>query len=611
MRILALLIALAFLALSGCDTQPDQAAQPSEPSRQLKPYPATAQLPEGLTWTDGGDQPAYASPKAKKGGIYRAAISSYPLTFRLYGPNSNSGGFVGFNRELSFMGLTTVHPATHEIIPALATEWALLDDNRTVFYRIDPDARWSDGAPLTADDFLFAYEFLQSEHIQAPFYNQYIRDHFASVEKVDDHTLKVVAKKPSWRILYELDLNPVPRHATELNETWVKDTNWSPHVTATPYVIGHFDKGKSVTFKRIDNWWGEGKERFEGMYNFGEIDIRVVRTPEVEFELFKKGQLDVYSVSDSTRWVQQTDFEAVEKGWVNKQLIYVDTPAGIRGLMMNLQDPILTDKRVRKALALSLDFKTINEKFLYGLEERQHAFFDTYEPYKNKEIRAYPFDLAQANELLDQAGWSQRNAEGIRTKDGQPLRVVASTGSQAWLKYLSFYKETAKKAGIDLDIKLLDGAALYKSFSERNYMALILVYSGGQFPSPRQFLHSENAIKGSNNLFMVQDEELDRLIEVYEFDLDEKKRIEAIDRIEEIVKEKVLLVPFWRSDHVRLLWWRYIKGPPGFVTPSGMDLSLLWIDPEEKARLEQAMDQGKSFERLPAKADPFDLKEEL
>ena len=186
--------------------------------------------------------------------------------------------------------------------------------------------------------------------------------------------------------------------------------------------------------------------------------------------------------------------------------------------------------------------------------------------------------------------------------------MVASTGSQAWLKYLSFYKETAKKAGIDLDIQLLDGAALYKSFESRNYMALILVYGGGQFPEPRQFLHSENAIAGTNNLFMFADPKVDQLIEDYEFGLDEKKRIAAVYEIEKTVKDQALFVPFWHPNHTRLLWWRQIKGPKGFVTKSGLDLSLLWYDAPEAKKLAEAKKAGKALESFPVMADPFGLK---
>jgi len=565
-------------------------------------------LPAGLQWESGGSQPIYGSPKAQRGGSYLGAIASFPLTFRLYGPNSNSGGFVGYNRELSMLGLTQVHPNTRAIIPGLATSWAVLKDNKTVYYRLDRDAKWSDGKPLTTADFVFAFGVFQSKEIEDPFYNQYMRDHFASVEAIDAHTLKIVAKKPSWRILYEMDLDPLPKHAFKLSKNWAKKANWKPHVTATPYVIYKFKKGKTITFKRVKNWWGDKKKRFQGVYNFEKIKLRVVRTPEVEFEMFKKGKLSLFSVSDATRWVKQTDFEAIQKGYINKQRIYIDVPAGIRGVMMNTQDPVLKDVRVRRALSYCMDFASINKKFLYGLEKRQENFFDTYSPYKDPKARAYPFNIKKAGQLLDEAGYTGFNESGIRTKAGKPLKITINTGSTAWLKYLSFYRETAKKAGIDLEIRQLDGAALYKSFGNRNYMALVLVYGGGQFPGPRQFLHSENAKPATNNLFMYADPKVDQLIETFEYDLNEKKRIKAIFDIEKIAHQQALLVPFWRKDHTRLLWWRFIKGPEGFVSKSGMDMNLLWYDAKEAKRLKAARSKGKTFAPLAESADPFGLK---
>jgi len=565
-------------------------------------------LPKGLVWKDGGTQPAYTAANAQRGGTLNGSVASFPLTFRLYGPNSNSGGFVRYNRQLSMMGLTQVHPNTRAIIPALAVSWAVLKDNKTVFYKLDPDATWSDGKPLTAADFVFAFKIFQSKDLQAPFYKQYMRDHFEVVEALAPHILKVVAKKPSWRLLYEMDLDPLPKHSFKLSKDWVKKANWKAHVTATPYVIGKFKKGKSVTFKRVKNWWGDKKKRFQGVYNFKKIKLRVVRTPEVQFELFKKGKLSLFAVGDATRWVKQTDFDSIKKGYINKQLIYIDIPAGIRGVMMNTQDPVLKDVRVRQALAHCLDFETINQKFLYQLEQRQHNFFDTHSPYKDPDVRAYPFDLKKAGKLLEQAGYTQFNDEGTRTKDGKPLKVSISTGSTAWLKYLSFYKETARKAGIDLEIRQLDGAALYKSFGTRNYMALVLVYGGGQFPGPRQFLHSENVKPGTNNLFMFGNEEVDQLIETFEYNLDEKKRIQAIFKLEKLLHKQALIVPFWRTDHIRLLWWRDIKGPPGFVSKSGMDMNLLWVDRAEKKALKEAKSSGKALPRLPETADPFHLK---
>jgi len=599
-----LLWGLLLLSLGGC--RPQATSQAAKPPL-LAPYPATASLPPGLKWETNNDLP-FSNPNAPKGGVFRTAISSYPLTFRLFGPNSNAGGFVGYNRSFTMWGLTSIHPNTGKVMPLLATHWAVGPDNKTVFYRLDRDARWSDGHPLTADDYLFGYEFMQSEHAQEPFNLQYARDHFASVEKVDDYTLKLVSVQPSWRILLELDITPLPRHETLLDATWVKRTNWKPNLTPGPYALKHFQKGKRVTFVRNPAWWGYTKPRFQGLFNFDKVQIDVISNDQTEFELFKKGKLELFDVSDSTRWVKQTDFEGVTQGWVHKQKIIIDSPAGMRGIFFNLLDPVLQEVKIRKALQHCLDFASISDKFLYHLEVRQEQFFDVFPPYRNPLARQPGFDLARANQLLDQAGWAERNEEGIRTKGGQPLKLVISTGSENWIKFLSFYKETALKAGIQIEIKLLDGAALYKSFTERSYQALVVTFGGGRHPSPRQFLHSENLAKGTNNLFQFSDPQVDRLIEVYEFDMNEQKRIQAINEIEKIVMDQAVMVQFWRRDHERLLWWRWLKGPAGFASRTGVELDALWIDPQEMQTTLKARALESPLPRLPLEADPHGIR---
>ena len=572
----------------------------------VKSYKATAKLPKNLKWATNEEAP-FSSPLAKRGGTFRAAINSFPLTFRLYGPNSASGGFVGYNRNFTMWGLTTTHPNSLKIIPLLATHWAVMKDNKTVYYKLDQDAKWSDGVPITADDYLFAFDFMRSKHIQAPFYNQYARDHFASVEKVDDHTIKMVSVKPSWRVLYEMDINPLPRHWLKLNEKWVKAFNWKPNVTAGPYVLSKFKKGKSIIFSRVKDWWGKDKARFKGLYNFDRYYIKVIRTQELEFELFKKGKLDLFTVGDGARWAKQTDFKAIQKGWVLKQKIYSDSPAGVRGVFFNLQDPILKDRRIRQALNHSLDFKTINEKYLYRLEKRQIHFFDVFPPYRDPQAKAPTFDLKKANRLLDQADWKQRNDQGIRTKGGQPLKITISFGNNAWTKHLTFFKETAKKAGILINLKKLDGAALYKSFNERSYQALVLVYGGGPFPNPRQYLHSENVRKGTNNLFQFSDKKVDQWIEIYEYDLNEKKRIKAIFNIEKTLRKERVMIQFWRKDHERLLWWRDIQGPKGFISKTGLSTDVLWKDSKLTKELKAAKSKGKALSKLKPEADPYHL----
>ena len=601
------LVAFTF-TFSGCDAKKEKKPiVPQPPVLEVHAYPATTTLPKDIKW-ETNSEANFADPKAQKGGIFNLSIQTFPLTFRLYGPNSNSGGFVGYNRSYSMWGLTTVNAQTNQILPLLATHWAIMPDQKTVFYKLEPMAKWSDGKAITADDYIFGFEFMQSKVIPIPFYNQYARDHFQSVEKVDDYTLKIVSVKPSWRVLRELDITPLPRHRIKVDKKWVKDYNWLPNVTASPYVLDQYKKGKSITFTKQENWWGKDLPRFKGLYNFDAIKISVVKTTKVEFELFKKGRYDLFSVGDASRWVKETDFVEVQKGWVKKQKIFIESSAGLRGIFFNLKDPILKELKVRKALQHLLDFASINEKFNFGLEKRQDHFFDVFPPYRVESARQPAFNVKKANQLLDETGWSKRNEMGIRVKAGKPLTLVISVGTQSWVKFLAFYKQTALKAGVDVQVKLLDGAALYKSFGERSYQSLVVAYGGGSFPSPRQFLHSENVKKGTNNLFQYANKDVDKLIEIYEFDLNQPKRIAAIEEIERLVKRDALMVQFWRKDHARLLWWDYIKAPKGFVSKQGLEIDALWIDQAAKKALAQKMEKGEAFEPLPIVADPYGLK---
>lgn len=561
-------------------------------------------LPTGLVWQTNDQEPVYTSEQAKKGGVYRTYILSYPLTFRLYGPNSNAGGFVSVNRDYALFSLTGLHPNTLQIIPKLATHWAVMKDQQTVYYKLDKDARWSDGHPITADDYLFAHQFLQSEHIKAPFYNQYMRDNFSSVTKIDTHTIKIVGTKPSWRILATLSLSPVPKHATLLNKDWVKTAQWQPNVVPGPYVINpdKTKKGRKVVFERVKNWWGEDKRYFKNMYNFDQIVLEVVRNAEVAYELFKKQELNVFTPSE-VQWSKKSDFSAVNKGYIKKQKLYTDVWSGMRGLFFSTQQKPWDNKKLRQAVAHTLDFETINKNLLYSLSVRKHHFFDVLAPYKVKDQRTYAFDIQKAADLIASEGF-QRGADGIFQKNGQPLSLTTVYGSDSMKPHLAYWQQTAKQAGIKLNLQKLDGAAFFEGINNHDFQSFVLSFGSGRYPGPRQMLHSENLKKGTNNVTMFADPKIDEWIEIYEFDLDEAKRVQAIKNIEQMVHENAIVVPFWKKNFALLMWWHSIQGPEKFITKIGFNRNILWYSDEAQTDLDQAKQADQALPVLPLEADP-------
>ena len=154
------------------------------------------------------------------------------------GPNTNDS-FAGWNRLFTMaFTLVAMHPVTDNFIPMMATHWSVQPDQKTIYFKLDPDARWSDGEPVTADDYVFTLEMMRSKHIVDPFYNSYAEHYFESVDKIDDYTLRIVGTRPSWRPLVRLRRScPTPSHATVLDDTWVTRTNNEPQIAVGPYVV--------------------------------------------------------------------------------------------------------------------------------------------------------------------------------------------------------------------------------------------------------------------------------------------------------------------------------------------------------------------------------------
>jgi ABC-type transport system substrate-binding protein len=177
----------------------------------LKRFPVTDEtIPDGLDWQNGVDQKPFADPNAKKGGTWTTFVTTFPQTLRQRGMNANTS----FRKYLDINDLAQleVHPETEEFFPSLAREWAIGLDKRTVYYRLDPDARWSDGVPVTADDFVSTLKLYRAPGIVDPWTNNYSTEHVEEILKFDDHTIAVRLPKRQPNIVYSTILTPVPYH---------------------------------------------------------------------------------------------------------------------------------------------------------------------------------------------------------------------------------------------------------------------------------------------------------------------------------------------------------------------------------------------------------------
>ncbi|MCK5836932.1 MAG: ABC transporter substrate-binding protein, partial [Desulfobacula sp.] len=210
------MILVLYVCLPGCQNnkvaeengQVDQAASDIRVTPEEKTTAAV--LPETIQWLTNASDPVFSSKKAQKGGIFHSAITSFPMTFRVVGPDSN-GSFRSaiLDNQLS---LINIHPNTGHILPELATHWAFGTDKKTMYFKLDTDARWSDGTPVTAWDYVYTLEFMRSEHIIAPWYNDYYTKEIEAVIVYDAYTIGVISTRAVPDLYLKLGIVPTPRH---------------------------------------------------------------------------------------------------------------------------------------------------------------------------------------------------------------------------------------------------------------------------------------------------------------------------------------------------------------------------------------------------------------
>jgi microcin C transport system substrate-binding protein len=611
-------ILIAFTLLAGCSGEDDNVSAPAQLQQEnnlvdvMPTYPLS-ELPQELTWVTNDVDPVFSSPDAVKGGTFNTAALSFPLTLRTIGPDSN-GGFVSLIRGNQLL-LTDIHPNTHNIIPSLASHWAYDEDGKTVYYKLNPAARWSDGKPITADDYMFTLEFMRSEHIVAPWYNNHYTEQILNVKKYDDHTISItgVIPRPDVELHFYYGISPTPRHFHKLDENWVRDYNWKVEPNSGPYNISKVDKGKYIEFELKDDWWARDLKYYKNRFNVRKISVKVIRDFETIYRHFLRGEIDTFGLTLPSYWHDKSQGPEYENGYIVKRWFYNDVPQASSGLYLNMDNALLSDINIRYGLAHSMNIEKMISNVLRGDYYRLHNKDTGYGEYTNKSIRAREFDLEKAEEYFEKSGWQERGDDGIRVKNDRRMSFTITYSTDVHSNRLVFLKEEAKKAGVELNLELLDGTSAFKKFLEKKHQIAWMGWSTGIRPQYWGGLHSDNAHKPqTNNITNTDDPELDEMIDQYKNGTEVEKRIELAHQMQQKVHDIGAYIPTYMVPYLREAHWRWMQLPevPGTkwsnalfdftATTSNLGTigGLFWIDEKKKEETLQAMKDDRTFEPL-------------
>jgi len=606
--------------LFGCGNGEKQPAQTEENFEELKLDYTTHKLPDGIEWVTNNDDPVAGSSQAKKGGTLNLSITSFPLTFRTIGPDANSGTRSLFSDNM--MLLVGLHPDTQRLIPVLASQWAYDKDGKTMYFKLNEKAQWSDGVPVTADDFIFSLELMRSKSINDPWENDNFTKYFDKITKYDDRTFSITCTAAYPDLWFHLEMQPRPKHFyNKIDKDFVKKYNWAIEPNTGPYILSDYEKGKYLIFKRKKDWWAKDLRYYQYRYNVDEIKFTVIRDTNVVFEYFKKGNIDVFGATRPDIWHEKGTGEIFDKGYVEKQWFYNDVKQPTYGLYMNLDKEIFKDINARLAFSHAINFDKLNNQVLRGDYERLNNYFTGFGEWTNKNIKAREFDISKVEYYMKASGW-KRGTDGIWEKNGARYSVTITYGVSENTDRLVVLKEEAKKAGIEFNLELLDPSAAYKKEMEKKHE---VVFSASEDPNlrpdPWQSFHSANAHKPqTNNITNTDDPELDKLIDAERTSLDSKERIKLSLRIQQRIHDICCWVPLYQVPYIRSFSWRWVRLPETLGTKTSTSLfepfepweskygGLFWIDEDMKKETLEAMKTGKSFQPVTIINDRFKVK---
>lgn len=594
-----MMVGLAFSSLS-CTKSDKKEVAKSSVVKELKTYPIS-KLPKDIVWETNDKEPTYASPDAKKGGTFRTFLLSFPVTFRTVGPDSNGS----FRSAIlgNQMGLVGIHPNTDAIVPELATHWAYGKDGKTIYYKINPKARWSDGKMVTADDFMFGLEFMRSKHIVAPWYNKHYGEEIVEMKKYDDHTISISGKtkKPKNELHYYYGVSPRPRHFHNLNKNWVKNYNWKVEPNTGAYQISEVKKGKFITFKRKTDWWAKDLRLNKGRFNVDKVIYKVIRDQNVAWEYFKKGEIDTFNLVLPEYWHNKSKTSEFANGYIHKMFFFQDKPQADYGIWLNTDKEIFKDINVRYAFAYAMNVEKVLKDVLRGDYFRLNTGTTGYAGYENKSIKARPYDRAKVAALMEKSGW-KRGGDGIWTKDGKRFSVKVMYGSAHHTDRLVVLKEEAKKAGVEIILDQKDPSSAFQAMLKKEHQAAWSGWGAQYRPQYWGQYHSDNAHKPQTNNFANADDKiLDDLIVKFKNSLEDSERKDYAKKIQQRIYDLGFYIPTFLVPYTRVGYWRWMKLPkiPGTKTADELfepfGSAIFWIDTDVKKETLAAKKAGKKF----------------
>ena len=561
-----------------------------------------------LKWETNTEFEGLGSRNAKKGGTLKYAETSYPPSLRTVGKNANST-FNSMLTGLCYESMLDLDPITFNYVPNLAKRWAIADDKVSFFFELDENARWSDGEPVVAEDIVKSWELYTDPGIEDPFSIDYWNKYEKPVA-LSKSVVMIKSKQLNWRAFMSIGFMTVlPGHiiAKIDGKTYLTEYQNKLMPGSGPYAFESSKVNEEIILNRRRDWWQKDQIKNIGYYNFDRLHFIFIQDDNLVKLRFKKGELDWIAINVAREWHQEfipAMLAELAYGYIQKRKIYTHRPIGTSGVAFNMRKPPFDDIRVRQAFAHLYNREKMMDKLFFNEYEYLDSFYPN-SPYANPDNPKTRYDPDKAVELLEAAGWLQKNRDrdGWLFKDGKRFELSINYVQKSSERILTIFQEDLRDIGIKLNLKQVTWATDIKEVGERTFELSSRAYGGLLFPNPESSLHSKFADKkNNNNIWGFKNARVDEICAQYPLMFDPKERIKAVREIDGIVTREHLYALGWFSASTRLLYWNKF-GMPDYVLSKTSDqrsiASLWWFDDEKDKVLQEARRNKTRLDRGP------------
>jgi len=550
----------------------------------------------------------YVNPNAPKGGTYSEAVSSRGYNGSFLTFNSLNAyilkGDGAFGMDLTFAALMVRSGDEPDAMYGLAAKSVrIADGGLTYRFTLRPEAKFHDGAPLTAQDVVWSLTTLKDKG--HPIITQQLRD-MKGAEAADERVVIVrFAEKRGRDVPLFVAGLPIFSKAYYEKQPFNQSTLAIP-LGSGAYKVGRFDMGHFIEFERVTDWWGADLPVARGQGNFDVIRYEYYRDREVGFVGFTAGNYLFREEFTSRTWATRYNFPALKAGRVKRAVLPDDTPSGAQGWFINTRRKQFKDRRLREALIDAFDFEWTNKNIMYGSYDRTVSVFQNspmmaqgvpsadelalLEPFRGRvpdEVFGEPYVppvtdgsghdrrwLRRGAQLLDEAGIVLKNGKRV-LPDGSPVIIEFLLDDPSFTPHHLPYIQNLATLGIAANLRIVDPVQYRARVDGFDFDITVERFSFSATPgdSLRTYFSSQAAAtKGSQNLAGIADPVVDALVDRI---IAAKTRAElttACRALDRIIRAGRYWIPHWYKASHWIAYWdvfgfpatkpRYFRGIP-------------------------------------------------